>query len=298
MLRLRTVVIAAVVVAVALVGIVLTDRRPIRSEYCTADVGKTHAQIDMDQARWVTLMSAIAHRRGLPPRATTIAIATAFQESKIHNLDYGDRDSVGLFQQRPSQGWGTREQILDPVFSINRFYDELQKVDGYESMSITDSAQFVQRSAYPAAYAAHEDYARALASALRYSTAAFSCSVNPVGGGVTAAVVADFTAAFGEIPSRTANGTVLLPLTGTAPDVEARGWGLAHYAVGNAARLKITSVTFDGLRWTAVDSPDGWIPDPRAAPDTVRISLTDYSTKLGGGSGVNHTSLRRMVRSQ
>ena len=52
-------------------------------------------------------MAAIAQRRGLPPRATTIAIATAFQESKIHNLDYGDRDSAGLFQQRPSQGWGT-----------------------------------------------------------------------------------------------------------------------------------------------------------------------------------------------
>jgi hypothetical protein len=273
-LRLRWIVLGSIVLAVALVGIVLTDREPTRSEYCTADVGKTHAQIDTDQARWVTLMSAIAHRRGLPPRATTIAIATAFQESKIHNLDYGDRDSVGLFQQRPSQGWGTREQILDPVYAINRFYDELLKVADYESMSITDAAQKVQRSAFGAAYASHEDYARALASALRgYSTAAFSCRINPVGGGLTSIVMADLNSAFGAIPARARKGTVTLPLTGPAPDVEARGWGLAHYAVGNAARLKITSVSFDGLRWTAADSPDGWVPHPKAAPDAVRISL-------------------------
>jgi hypothetical protein len=273
--RFRWIVIAAVVLAVALVGIVFTDRQPVRSEYCTADVGQTHAQIDTDQARWATLMGAIAWRRALPPRATTIALATAFQETKIHNLDYGDRDSVGLFQQRPSQGWGSREQILDPFYAINRFYDELLKVDGYESMTITDAAQAVQRSAFPGAYGAHEDYARALASALRgYSTAAFSCTINPVGGGRTRAVKADILGAFGRIPiTKPAAGVLTLPLTGTAPDVEARGWGLAHYAVGNAARLQIASVTFDGLRWTAADSPDGWVPDPKAAPDAVQISL-------------------------
>ena len=273
-LRLRWLVIGSIVLAVTLVGIVLTDREPIRSEYCTADVGKTHAQIDTDQARWVTLMAAIAHRRALPPRATTIAIATAFQESKIHNIDYGDRDSIGLFQQRPSQGWGTRQQILDPVYAINAFYDGLLKVDGYESMSITDAAQAVQRSAFPAAYASHEDYARALASALRgYSTAAFSCRINPVGGGLTAVVVADITSAFGTIPAQARKGTITLPLAGPAPDVETRGWALAHYAVGNAARLNITSVSFDGLRWTAADSPDGWLPHPKAAPNAVRVSL-------------------------
>jgi hypothetical protein len=274
-MRFRWILIATVVLAVAMVGIVLTDRRPVRSEYCTADVGRTHAQIDTEQARWTTLMAAIAHRRALPPRATTIAIATAFQESKIRNIDYGDRDSVGLFQQRPSQGWGTREQILDPVYAINRFYDELLKVDGYESMNITDAAQAVQRSAFPGAYGAHEDYARALASALRgYSTAAFSCTINPVGGGRTKAVKADIQAAFGKTPTaKPAAGILVLPLTGTAPDVEARGWGLAHYAVGNAARLQIASVSFDGLRWTAADSPDGWVTDPKAAPGAVRITL-------------------------
>ena len=273
-LQFRWVVLGALLVAGTLVAIVLTDRQPVRGEYCTADVGATHAQIDIEQARWVTLMSAIAQRRGLPPRATTIAIATAFQESRIHNIDYGDRDSVGLFQQRPSQGWGTEAQLMDPTYAINAFYDALIKVEGYETMVITDAAQKVQLSGFPGAYAQHEDYARALASALRgYSTAAFTCSINPTGGGLTVAVSTDLLAAFGQIPVRTSNTTIVLPLTGPAPDVEARGWGLAHYAVGNAARLQIASVSFDGQQWSAADSPDGWLPAPAARPDRVVIRM-------------------------
>ena len=272
--RFRWILFGALVAAATLVAIVLTDRQPVRGEYCTADVGATHAQIDIEQARWVTLMSAIAQRRGLPPRATTIAIATAFQESKIHNIDYGDRDSVGLFQQRPSQGWGTRAQLMNPIYAINAFYDALVKVNGYETMVITDAAQRVQLSGFPGAYAQHEDYARALASALRgYSAAAFSCSINPTGGGLTGAVSRDLLAAFGQIPIRTSNTTIVLPLTGSAPDVEARGWGLAHYAVGNAARLQIASVTFDGQHWSATDSPDGWLAAPAARPDRVVVRM-------------------------
>ena len=270
-MRLRWVLLAGLVVAAVLVATVVRDREPVRSEYCVAEVGETRAQIDVEQARWTTLMAAISQRRGLPPRATTIAIATAFQESKIHNLDYGDRDSVGLFQQRPSQGWGTREQILNPRHSIRRFYNGLEKVKGYENMSITDAAQRVQRSAFPGAYAQHEDYARALASSLRgYSPAAFSCRVNPAGGGRADAVADDVTSAFGDIPVEVVERTIRIPLTGRAPDVQARGWGLAHYAVGNASRLKISSVAFDGHAWTAEDSPEGWVVDTRAAGSGAR----------------------------
>ena len=277
-MRLRWVLIAGLVAAGVLVATVVRDREPVRSEYCVAEVGDTRAQIDIEQARWTTLMAAISQRRGLPPRATTIAIATAFQESKIHNIDYGDRDSVGLFQQRPSQGWGTREQVLDPPHAIGRFYDGLVKVKGYGSMSITEAAQRVQRSAHPGAYAEHEDYARALASSLRgYSPAAFSCRINPTAGGRAGAVADDVVAAFGDIPIEVGNRSVRIPLVGRAPDVEARGWGLAHYSVGNATRLEITSVAFDGLKWTAQDSPDGWVVVPRAPgtqdADVVVIGL-------------------------
>ncbi len=277
-MRLRWVFLAGLVVAGVLVATVLRDREPVRSEYCVADVNGTRAQIDIEQARWTTLMAAISQRRGLPPRATTIAIATAYQESKIHNIDYGDRDSLGLFQQRPSQGWGTREQVLDPHHSIRRFYSGLVKVKGYENMSITDAAQRVQRSAFPGAYAEHEDYARALASSLRgYSPAAFSCRVNPAGGGRPATIADDVVDAFGEIPMDVGERTVRIPLSGRAPDVEARGWGLAHYAVGNAPRLNISSVGFDGHVWTAEDSPDGWVVDTSAVRsgerDVVLISV-------------------------
>jgi hypothetical protein len=276
-MRLRWVALAGLLMAGVLVATVVRDREPVRSEYCVAEVGDTRAQIDIEQARWTTLMAAISQRRGLPPRATTIAIATAFQESKIHNIDYGDRDSVGLFQQRPSQGWGTRKQVLDPRHSIGRFYDGLIKVKGYTSMPITEAAQRVQRSAFPGAYAEHEDYARALASSLRgYSPAAFSCRINETSGGRPATVADDVVSAFGAIPMEVGEQTVRLPLTGRAPDVEARGWGLAHYAVGNATRLEVTSVAFDGHKWTAENSPDDWVVDPRAAGaprDVVVISV-------------------------
>ncbi len=276
-MRLRWALLAGLVLAAVLVATAVRDREPVRSEYCVAEVGQTRAQIDIEQARWTTLMAAISQRRGLPPRATTIAIATAFQESKIHNLDYGDRDSVGLFQQRPSQGWGTREQVLNPRYSIGRFYDGLVKVKGYSSMSITEAAQRVQRSAYPGAYAQHEDYARALASSLRgYSPAAFHCRINETAGGRSENVADDVASAFGDIRMQVGQRTLRLPLTGRAPDVEARGWGLAHYAVGNATRLEISSVAFDGHVWTAEGSPNGWVVDRRAASgarDSVVIGV-------------------------
>ena len=124
------------------------------------------------QARYAGLITAIAVQRGLPARAASIALATAYQESDLRNLDGGDRDSAGLFQQRPSQGWGTLEEVRDPVHATNAFYDALAKVDGYEQLEITEAAQEVQRSGFPDAYADHEADARALASALTRQLAA------------------------------------------------------------------------------------------------------------------------------
>ncbi|MET0951676.1 MAG: hypothetical protein ABWX57_00210 [Aeromicrobium sp.] len=269
----RWFVVLGLVASVVLVGTTLSDRTPLRSEYCVASVNGVRAQVDLEQGQWAALMSAIAQQRGLPPRATTIAIATAFQESKIHNIDYGDRDSIGLFQQRPSQGWGTVEQIIDPWYAIGKFYDALVKIDGYESMEITKAAQKVQRSAFPGAYAQHEDYARALASSLRgYSPAKFTCQINPEGGGSTTTVVKDVRKAFGDIEVARDGDDATYPLEGKADDVRARGWAIAHYLVGNAARLGITSISFDGRTWTASSSHEGWQKDPDAGPSTVRVS--------------------------
>ncbi|MCY0928229.1 NlpC/P60 family protein [Streptomyces sp. H27-H1] len=102
----------------------------------------------------------------IPERGQVVALATAIQESRLRNLDYGDRDSLGLFQQRPSQGWGTPEQIRDPVYASTKFYKALLKVSGWEQLTITQAAQKVQISGYPDAYAQWEPLARALQQAI------------------------------------------------------------------------------------------------------------------------------------
>ncbi|MEU6212728.1 NlpC/P60 family protein [Streptomyces sp. NPDC047023] len=105
-------------------------------------------------------------QKRVPARGQVVALATALQESTLINLDHGDRDSLGLFQQRPSQGWGTREQIMDPVYSSGKFYDGLVKIRDWEQMPVTVAAQKVQRSAFPDAYAKHEPLATALQQAI------------------------------------------------------------------------------------------------------------------------------------
>ena len=148
---------------------------------CTTKVNGLSVVLTATQARNASLISAIAVHRGMPAHAATIALAAALQESKLYNLRGGDRDSLGLFQQRPSQGWGTPQEILDPVHATNAFYDALARVPGYETMPVTVAAQRVQRSGYPSAYAVYEADARALASALTgFSPAAFACHLNAV----------------------------------------------------------------------------------------------------------------------
>jgi cell wall-associated NlpC family hydrolase len=102
----------------------------------------------------------------VPKRGQIIALATAMQESRLRNLAYGDRDSLGLFQQRPSQGWGTAEQIRDPVHASERFYQALLQVSGWQQMTVTQAAQAVQKSGYPDAYAQWEPLATALQKAI------------------------------------------------------------------------------------------------------------------------------------
>jgi hypothetical protein len=269
-------VVAATAVAAGAVALVaLRDDEPDRAEYCVAQVDTLRAEVDLEQARWTSLMAAMAAERGLPARAATIAIATAYQESRIHNIDYGDRDSVGLFQQRPSQGWGTVEQILDPAYAIDRFYDALVKIDGYTRLEITDAAQRVQRSAYPEAYADHEPFARALASSLMgYSPAAFTCQVNVREDGTLREVEDLVRASFGALDVDRRREALEYPMTGASDQRVRRGWRLAQFLVANAARLELTSVSFAGRTWTAQDSPDGWVEDADAASDRVRVTVS------------------------
>jgi hypothetical protein len=119
-----------------------------------------------EQAANITTIAAVARARKLPDRALVIALATAQQESGLRNLAYGDRDSLGLFQQRPSQGWGTPDQIRDPTYATNRFLDHLVAVPGWDTGRLTDVAQTVQRSGHPEAYQQWEPMATQLTTAL------------------------------------------------------------------------------------------------------------------------------------
>ncbi|MFE7777692.1 M23 family metallopeptidase [Streptomyces sp. NPDC057445] len=109
-----------------------------------------------NQQRWASVITNVARSRGLPPRAAVIGVATAIQESTLNNINYGDRDSLGLFQQRPSQGWGTPSQVTDAVYASTAFYKRLEKVDKWQTKPLTRVAQAVQRSGFPDAYAKWE----------------------------------------------------------------------------------------------------------------------------------------------
>jgi peptidoglycan DL-endopeptidase CwlO len=110
------------------------------------------SDLDTEQRAIVEQIIAIGKQRRLPPRAWQIAIQAGMTESRLHNLHYGDRDSLGIFQMRPSQGWGSVAQVTDPVYEINKFYDKLLMVPGWETQRPGDSAQDIERSAFPARY--------------------------------------------------------------------------------------------------------------------------------------------------
>ena len=137
------------------------------AERCYVDMEGTRLMLTHEQAANAAVIVGASYKADLPERAAIIALATAWQESGLRNLDYGDRDSLGLFQQRPSYGWGTEAEIMDPWYSSAAFYTELVKFQDWESVDINDMAQQVQRSGFPEAYRKHEANAIALAGALR-----------------------------------------------------------------------------------------------------------------------------------
>jgi hypothetical protein len=126
----------------------------------------TRLHLSPEQADNVEAIAAVARDRDLHPRAIVIALATAQQESRLRNLDYGDRDSLGLFQQRPSQGWGTPAQVQDPTYAAGEFFDRLVQVPRWKTRRLTEAAQMVQRSGFPYAYQQWEPMARSLTRAL------------------------------------------------------------------------------------------------------------------------------------
>lgn len=147
------------------------------SNRCTVSTPSTHYSRSAESTDNVAIIATVGWANGFEEKGVTVAVATAIQESGLRNLDYGDRDSVGLFQQRTSQGWGTVEQIMDARYSATKFYSALANVSGWENLRVTEAAQAVQRSGFPEAYASHEAEARAWANAMGGVEGNVSCEL-------------------------------------------------------------------------------------------------------------------------
>ncbi|MBQ1011640.1 hypothetical protein KBX53_11880 [Micromonospora sp. M51] len=153
-----------------------TPKKPVKPRRPRPVAGLDQAQ--MDNAKVIV---DVGLEMKMPRRALVVALATAMQESNLYNLasdvlpesaqypnqgSGSDHDSVGLFQQRPSSGWGTVAQLMRPSYAARAFYSALNEIPGWQDMSVTSAAQAVQISAYPDAYAQHEDRATTVAAAL------------------------------------------------------------------------------------------------------------------------------------
>ncbi len=304
---------AAFAVLLALIGYVVvqyvtgggTPRCTVRA---ASGEGGPSYELTTEQAANAATISAVGTTRGMPERAVTIALATALQESGLRNIRHGDRDSLGLFQQRPSEGWGTKRQILDPVYSAGIFYDRLAEVPGYSRLPLTVAAQRVQRSGFPQAYAKHEPDATLLAAALTgRAVGALNCeSGNGTEAGDPVTVRTELTRAFGPgaLPKARASGSapaareVSVPVTPAGTDgggSSRRGWELAHWAVARADGLRIEEVAYGGKVWSAKKADQGWRPADAAAAAGKAApagSARDSRPRPSGESGSGEVRIR------
>jgi len=244
--------------------------RALMGEGCTATAGEAEIQLEVEQAANAATIAGVAYRQKLPRRALVIAYATAEQESHIENLSYGDRDSVGIFQQRPSQGWGTPEQLQDPVYATTKFFAALVKVENYTEREVHDAAQSVQRSFDGSLYAQHEQMAEILATGFGgESPAAVTCWYlleEEQAGPRHEEAAAELRRTFGKRFTQDARG-IVLPGKAT----KATGWSVATWAMTHARTYGFTEVRFDGRRWTPEEGKDGWTKDPSAPADRVLV---------------------------
>ncbi len=224
---------------------------------CEATEGGQVVTLAPSQAGIAATIAGVAQREALPSRAVTVAYAAALQESKLQNLTYGDRDSVGIFQQRPSQGWGKPSQIENPVYATSRFFGALIKVPGYQRLPVYQAAQAVQRSADGVAYQQYQSMAARMAGAFTGQVPhAVSCwySQKISGKARLGAAERDLTQTFGSHSARATAGPGPSVRVASARD----GWAVAAWLVSHAPQYRITDVQYAGYQWTAANSARGW----------------------------------------
>jgi hypothetical protein len=237
---------------------------------CEAGTVAQNYDLDTSQAAIASTIAGVAVRHHLPQRALTIAYATALQESDLENLDYGDRDSVGVFQQRTSQGWGTVAQIENPVYATTRFFEALVKVPKYTKIPVYVAAQDVQHSADGSAYGQYDYVAADFASAFTTEGGVW-CWYQPAANqhaDVTAAEQ-DMRATFGALTGTTGRSAKMM--------FNVRGneaWTVADWLVTHAQQYDISYVQYGGYQWKAAAGSMGWRPDPgKQGPGPVSSSI-------------------------
>jgi hypothetical protein len=234
---------------------------------CQVGTGAAAISLDTGQAGIAATIAGVAARHRLPRRAITIAYAAALQESQMQNLGYGDRDSVGIFQQRPSEGWGTASELHDPVYASTKFFAALVQVHGYATMPVDQAAQDVQHSADGTAYQQWAPLAAALAG---YFTGApphdVSCWYTPPAKADLAAATRQLTQTFG--PQGRAG--VVIRITTDRSDKNQNGsvavvhakqdaaWTVVGWLVAHAQDYGISDIRYAGYEWNAADGSMGW----------------------------------------
>jgi hypothetical protein len=272
----------AIVLAVVLgVAYLITTKRvpllPVQPTSCTAAADKQQVPLSVSQAGIAATIAGVAARHDLPERAVTIAYAAALQEAKLTNPDYGDRDSVGVFQQRPSEGWGTPAEIMNPVYASSKFFAALETVPGYLHMPVYAAAQAVQRSADGYAYGQYAGVGAQLASAFTGADPhSVWCYYNgAVGKPRLAAAARALAETFGAVRVRAAGDPALaVGISARGPRQVHDGWAVAAWLVAYAGTYGIATVSYQGYEWMRGHGPGTWRRLPsrslaRADPTSV-----------------------------
>jgi hypothetical protein len=242
---------------------------------CSAAASHQSVLLDTQQASIASTIAGVAHQQSMPRAAVTIAYATAMQESKLHDLTYGDMDSVGVFQQRPSQGWGPARKLENPVYATTKFFRALKDIHGYQSMPVDQAAQAVQHSADGSAYIQYERMATEMAGAFtgqrNHAVYCWSSAAGPRHPDA-AAITEGLGATFGQT-------TADLARTGRQHTIQVQighqklGWEVACWLVTHASKYGIHQVRFSGYQWRAAAGLKGWVRDAGAPPaGAIRLS--------------------------
>jgi hypothetical protein len=241
---------------------------------CTAGTGHGAVALDSQQAQIAATIAGVAHHRGMPADALTVAYATAMQETHLHDPDYGDRDSVGVFQQRPSEGWGPASKLIDPVYASTRFFRALSGIHGYQRMPVYKAAQAVQHSADGSAYAQYQTLAAHLTTAFAGAPRAVWCwpAAHHTGHAQLGTARRAMVKAFGPLSASRAASTGDAPsllVRAAEPDL---GWSVAAWLVTHAGKYRLHDVRYAGFRWPAPAGQTGWVKDAGAPAGSVSAS--------------------------